>query len=116
MGISRALRYAGAESLILNLWSVNDMLASEFAVQFYSNLNEGKSKAEALRAAKKHFLNTNNADPHFWGPYMLIGNTDPIVEPQQNKNMAMAGTFIFYFLLMVGLSYLSQRGIIFSKQ
>jgi CHAT domain-containing protein len=116
MGISRALRYAGAESLILNLWSVNDMLASEFAVQFYSNLNEGKSKAEALRAAKKHFLNTNNADPHFWGPYMLIGNTDPIVAPQQNKNMAMAGTFIFYFLLMVGLSYLSQRGIIFSKQ
>ncbi|MDZ7658380.1 CHAT domain-containing tetratricopeptide repeat protein [Fodinibius sp.] len=115
MGISRALRYAGAESLILNLWSVNDMLASEFAIQFYSHLNEGKSKAEALRAAKKHFLNTKNADPHFWGPYMLIGNTDPIVEPQQNKNLAMAGIFIFYFLLMVGLSYLTQQGIIFSK-
>jgi CHAT domain-containing protein len=115
MGISRALRYAGAESLILNLWSVNDMLASEFAIQFYAHLNEGKSKAEALRAAKKHFLNTKNADPHFWGPYMLIGNTDPIVEPQQNKNLAMAGAFIFYFLLMVGLSYLTQREIIFSK-
>ncbi|WP_445665067.1 CHAT domain-containing protein [Fodinibius sp. AD559] len=116
MGISRALRYAGAESLILNLWSVNDMLASEFAVQFYSNLNEGQSKAEALRAAKQYFLNSKNADPHFWGPYMLIGNTDPIVEPQQDKNMAMAGAFIFYFLLMAGLSYLAQQGIIFSKQ
>jgi hypothetical protein len=46
---------------------------------------------------------------------MLIGNTDPIVEPQQNKNLAMAGAFIFYFLLMVGLSYLTQREIIFSK-
>ncbi|PAU94344.1 hypothetical protein CK503_05945 [Aliifodinibius salipaludis] len=116
MGISRALRYAGAESLILNLWSVNDKLASEFAVQFYSNLNEGKSKAEALRSAKQHFINTKNADPHFWGPYMLIGNTDPIVKPQQNKNLAMAGAFIFYFLLMVGLSYLTQQGIIFSKR
>ncbi len=115
MGISRALRYAGAESLILNLWSVNDMLASEFAIQFYSHINEGKSKAEALRAAKKYFLNTKNADPHFWGPYMLIGNTDPIVKPQQNKNLAMAGAFIFYFLLMVGLSYLTQKGIIFSR-
>jgi CHAT domain-containing protein len=115
MGISRALRYAGAESLILNLWSVNDMLASEFAIQFYAHLNKGKSKAEALRAAKKYFLNNKNADPHFWGPYMLIGNTDPIVEPHQNKNLAMAGAFIFYFLLMVGLSYLAQRGVIFSK-
>ena len=115
MGISRALRYAGAKSLILNLWSVNDMLASEFAVQFYSHLNEGKSKAEALRAAKLYSLNNKNADPHFWGPYMLIGNTDPIVKPQQHKNLAMAGAFIFYFLLMVGLSYLTQRRIIFSK-
>ena len=116
MGISRALQYAGAKSLVLNLWSVNDMLASDFAVQFYSQLNEGKSKSEALRAAKQHFLNTKNANPHFWGPYMLIGNTDPIVEPDQDMNLAMAGAFIFYFLLMISLSLLNQRGIIFSKK
>ena len=92
------------------------MLASDFAVQFYSQLNEGKSKSEALRAAKQHFLNTKNANPHFWGPYMLIGNTDPIVEPDQDMNLAMAGAFIFYFLLMISLSLLNQRGIIFSKK
>ncbi|MEL7832545.1 CHAT domain-containing tetratricopeptide repeat protein [Fodinibius sp. Rm-B-1B1-1] len=115
MGISRALQYAGARSLVLNLWSVNDMLASDFAVHFYSQLNEGKSKAEALRDTKQYFLNTKNADPHFWGPYMLIGNTDPIVKPQQNANLAMAGAFIFYFLFMIGLSFLTQRGIIFSR-
>ncbi|MGM0546364.1 MAG: CHAT domain-containing protein [Bacteroidota bacterium] len=116
MGISRALRYAGAESLILNLWSVNDMLASDFAIHFYSQLNEGKSKAQALRATKQYFLNSKNADPHFWGPYMLIGNTDPIVEPDQNANMAMAGIFLFYFLLMIGLSYLAQQSVIFDSQ
>ncbi len=113
MGISRALRYAGANSLVLNLWSVNDMLASEFAIYFYEQLNQGKSKAEALQATKQYFLRTKNASPHFWGPYMLIGNTEPVVNPDYNNNLAMAGAFIFYFLLMVGLSFLKEQGILF---
>ncbi|WP_138430624.1 CHAT domain-containing protein [Fodinibius saliphilus] len=115
MGISRALRYAGAESLVLNLWSVNDMLASDFAVHFYEQLNEGKSKAEALQATKRYFLENKNASPHFWGPYMLIGDSQPIVRPDYNKNMALAGTFVFYFLLMVGLSYMAEQGIFFNN-
>lgn len=116
MGIGRALQYAGAESLILNLWSVNDMLASDFAIYFYAQLNDGKSKDEALQATKQYFLNTKNADPHFWGPYMLIGNSEPIVEPHQTKNLAMAGIFIFYFLLMTGCSYLAQHGLLFTNR
>lgn len=114
MGMSRALRYAGANSLVLNLWSVNDMLASDFAIYFYDQLNKGKSKAEALRDTKRYFLSSKNANPHFWGPYMLIGNPDPIVQPDQDTNMAMAGAFIFYFLLMISLSYLTQQGFIFN--
>lgn len=113
MGISRALQYAGAGSLILNLWSVNDMLASDFAIHFYGQLNQGKSKAEALRNTKRYFLRTKNASPHFWGPYMLIGNSDPVVEPHRNANLAMAGIFLLYFMLMIGLSYCTQKGIIF---
>jgi len=115
MGISRALRYAGANSLILNLWSVNDMLASDFAVHFYDQLNKGKSKAEALQATKQYFLRTKNASPHFWGPYMLIGNADPIVHPNQTENYAMAGTFILYFLLMVIGSFLAEKGVLFTS-
>ncbi len=116
MGMSRALRYAGANSLVLNLWSVNDKLASDFAIHFYEQLNQGKSKAEALQKTKRYFLTHKNADPHFWGPYMLIGDADPVVEPNQNKNLAMAGIFIFYFLLMAGLSYLAENEVIFKKR
>lgn len=114
MGFSRALQYAGAKSLILNLWSVNDMMASDFAVHFYDQLNQGKSKAEALRNTKRFFLRTKNASPHFWGPYMLIGNAEPVVHPDRSTNLAMAGSFIFYFLLMIGLSYLTQKEFILS--
>jgi CHAT domain-containing protein len=116
MGFSRALQYAGANALILNTWSVNDMLASDFAIHLYGELNKGKSKAEALQSTKRYFLASKNANPHFWGPYMLIGDTNPIIRPHRSMNIAMAGSFIFYFMLLVLLSYLKHKGIIFQPK
>ncbi len=87
MGISRALRYAGARSLILNSWSVNDQFASDFAIEFYTQLNKGRSKSASLRSAKIHFLKNNNANPHYWGPYMLNGDSNPVIEPRGKNTM-----------------------------
>lgn len=110
VGISRALRYAGAKSLVLNLWSVNDMMASEFAVKFYDGINKGQSKSEALRNAKLHFLKTKNANPHYWGAYMLLGNEDAIVKPNSfTKNMVAASFLIFFFSLTVASSVLEIK-------
>ncbi len=80
MGISRALRYAGAKSLALNLWSVNDKAASEFATSFYTTINSGSPKWEAMRSAKLSLLEKGNANPYYWGAYMLIGNSSPLTE------------------------------------
>jgi tetratricopeptide (TPR) repeat protein len=96
MGISRALRYAGARSLILNSWSVNDQFASDFAIEFYSHINQGRSKSASLRNAKIHFLKNNNANPHYWGPYMLNGDSRPIVEPK-GKNSLFAFLLVLFF-------------------
>jgi CHAT domain-containing protein len=115
MGFSRALQYAGAHSLVLNIWSVNDMLASDFAIHFYEQLNVGKSKSEALRATKRYFLETKNASPHFWGPYMLIGDTEPIVQPNRRSNLAVAGAFLLYFLVIVILTLFKEKGILFQS-
>ncbi|MEX0721145.1 MAG: CHAT domain-containing protein [Balneolaceae bacterium] len=79
MGISRALRYAGAKSLALNLWSVNDKVASIFATDFYTYINDGETKNEATRQAKLNQLRSANANPHFWGAYMMIGNPSPMI-------------------------------------
>jgi tetratricopeptide (TPR) repeat protein len=87
MGISRALRYAGARSLILNSWSVNDQFASDFAIEFYTHINKGRSKSASLRSAKIHFLKNNNANPHYWGPYMLNGDSNPVIEPRGKNTM-----------------------------
>jgi CHAT domain-containing protein len=110
VGISRALRYAGANALVLNLWSVNDMLAEQFAVKFYEGINEGLAKSVALRRAKLYFLNKRNANPHYWGPYMLLGDNQPLITPHKKMNKMAAIAFItFFFVLAVASSIIAIR-------
>ncbi|SMO68999.1 CHAT domain-containing protein [Fodinibius sediminis] len=101
MGISRTLRYAGAQSLVLNLWQVEDQLASDFAIDFYEGLSEGKTKPAALREAKMDFLKNKNANPHYWGAYMLNGNPQPVVD-----NLFTPPVLAFIVLLMGGLVFM----------
>lgn len=102
MGISRALRYAGAKSLALNLWSVNDKVASEFATDFYNYLNEGETKSEAIRRAKLNQLKRANANPHFWGAYMMIGNPSPVTG--KSTNTALMFSLLAITMLLTGFS------------
>jgi|GEM_PF-350264 len=109
MGISRALRYAGAQSLVLNLWSVNDKLASEYAVQFYHALNNGDTKAQAMQKAKLYFLKNSNANPHYWGPYMLLGNPSPILKSPFYNNPLFIGGFMLILLAVGGIIYRNRN-------
>ncbi|MDZ7755622.1 CHAT domain-containing tetratricopeptide repeat protein [Rhodohalobacter sp.] len=105
MGISRALRYAGANSLVLNSWSVNDHYAAEFAEEFYKHLNNGETKSKALQLTKIQFIKHKNANPHFWGPYILNGDNRPVVT---NKNW-FAGSLLLAMLFLTGLVVTGRR-------
>ncbi len=97
MGITRALRYAGAKSMALNLWAVNDKVAYEFASVFYESLNAGSSKSQAMRDAKIHLLQNGNANPHYWGAFMLTGDPSPIIKRPDN-----AGLVLPILIVMIG--------------
>lgn len=99
MGISRALRYAGAQSLILNAWSVNDQFAADFATYFYEGLNQGESKSKALQRAKIEFIQGRNANPHYWGPYILNGDNRPMVSRREHQS----GGMTLALLLIAGI-------------
>ena len=105
MGISRALRYAGAQSLVLNAWSVNDQFAADFADIFYEHINSGKSKSKALQATKVHFIQHKNANPHFWGPYILNGDNDPLIRDQTDTT----GQLVLAFAFVAGLILVSKE-------
>jgi CHAT domain-containing protein len=52
IGLTRALIYAGTPSVLVSLWSVDDVSTAMLMSRFYRGLRDGASKAEALRRAQ----------------------------------------------------------------
>jgi CHAT domain-containing protein len=76
LGLSRACIYAGASTLILSLWKVEDNSAARFMQEFYREILEGKRKAAALREAQLALLcHEDYRHPFFWAPFTLVGHT-----------------------------------------
>jgi CHAT domain-containing protein len=74
IGLSRGLLYAGARSLLLSLWDVDDRSTAEFMQLFYSHLLRQRDKAEALRSAMLD-LRIRYPHPYHWAPFRLIGKS-----------------------------------------
>jgi CHAT domain-containing protein len=74
IGLSRSLIAAGAPSIVVSLWAVNDSSTSVLMSEFYRNLKTNPDKAQALRQAtlttKKQFPN-----PRDWAAFTLIGES-----------------------------------------
>ena len=76
LGIYRSFLLAGAKSVIISLWNVEDKSTAIFFDKFYENLFEGYGKAESLRMAKMFLKNeTEYTHPFFWAPFILIGES-----------------------------------------
>jgi CHAT domain-containing protein len=76
LGLSRAFFYAGAASVVVSLWNVNDAATAELMKSFYQNLGRGMPKDEALRQAKLALLKSPQRTwhhPYYWAPFVLVG-------------------------------------------
>lgn len=76
IGLSRALVYAGAKSIIVSFWSVADESTSELMKTFYQRMleNPGSGYAANLRDAKLALIkNEKYSSPFYWAPFILIG-------------------------------------------
>jgi len=65
-GLQRAFRVAGAKSLIISLWKVDDQATKELMVQFYDQWLKTGDKVKALRLAQDHIRQIYQ-DPYYWG-------------------------------------------------
>lgn len=77
LGLSRSFLTAGAQSLAVSLWSVNDAATAELMTNLYRNLNRGLSREQALRQAKLSMMRSPNAawrHPYYWAPFVLSGD------------------------------------------
>lgn len=78
-GLQRAFKKAGAGSILMSLWKVNDMATQLLMTEFYNNLCEGKGKRESLRLAQnivREFKDSGGnplfQDPHYWAGFVLL--------------------------------------------
>ena len=75
VGIARAFLGAGARSVLVSLWAIDDKATLEFMKNFYQHLVEGKSASKALNQA----MNCMRESEEFsvvkhWAPLVLIGD------------------------------------------
>jgi len=78
LGLGRAFLAAGAKSLVMSLWPVEDTTTNVFMQHFYLGLLNCKTRAEALRDAQCHLLHHQSptyAHPYFWAAFRLVGET-----------------------------------------
>lgn len=86
LGLGRGFLYAGARSLLMSLWRVEDASTAHLMDLFYQALLAGQSRAGALRNAQQAILNMARQrqghgfwqHPYFWAAFRLLGDADPI--------------------------------------
>ena len=106
--LARGFAYAGAKSLLTTLWQVNDEASLILMKAFYTHLNNGKPKDEALRLAKLDYIHNANIreakiHPFFWSAFIAMGDMKPIGSPHSDTRwMWMFGIFV---LGVVGIMY-----------
>lgn len=79
LGLAGVAVQSGARSTLATLWSVVDDSTAQIMSEFYTQLKQSgvtqANKAEALRQAQLALLNGDEfKHPHFWSPFILIGN------------------------------------------
>ena len=72
VGLARGFLLAGAPSLLVSLWVVNDAATADLMATFYRELLAGARPAAALRHAQLEQMR-QRAHPFFWAPFCLIG-------------------------------------------
>ena len=76
VGLGRALLYAGAQNVLVSLWSVGDAGTQELMVGLYANpASLGKERlSKPLRRAKLNLIAGGKfSAPFYWAPFVLVG-------------------------------------------
>lgn len=75
-GLARAFFFAGARSLLVSHWAVDDAAAMELMIETMERAakSEGLSRAQALRQARLSVMNQQDrVHPFYWAPFDLVG-------------------------------------------
>ncbi|WP_437982334.1 tetratricopeptide repeat protein [Sorangium sp. So ce117] len=82
-GLRRALVIAGAETLVMSLWKIDDEATRELMTAYYTELQADRGRSDAMRAVQLSMLASGRrAHPYYWASFIVAGNaTSALGEP-----------------------------------
>ncbi|HOE46121.1 CHAT domain-containing protein [Methanothrix soehngenii] len=78
VGLAQGFMLAGAKSMLVSLWKVNDLSTASLMKSYYTRwINEEANNAEALRYAMEEIRNIDENKwnyTYYWGAFTLVGD------------------------------------------
>ena len=99
ISLAHAFNYAGSESILTSLWQIDEQSSTQILEYFYTYLEDGLSKDEALKNAKLDYLTKakgRTLHPQYWAGLVLMGDTEPIA-------LTASRPWLLWFCILGGL-------------
>lgn len=75
VGIARAFLGAGARSVLISLWAIDNKATLEFTRYFYRHLMDGNCASKSVNQAMKCLRESDDFNQvRYWAPFVLIGD------------------------------------------
>jgi len=112
ISLARGFLSSGSRSVMMTLWSVNDMSSSQLIQGFYKHMKEGKPLYTALTESKIDYINaTDNlhSHPYFWTGYAIYGDASVTLRIANNWFLLFTLTGLIALLGIMGWLYIRKR-------
>ena len=91
VGIARAFLAAGARSVLVSLWAIDDEATMVFMNSFYQHLKEAKIASAAVQESMKFLRESKDySKMKYWAPFQLIGD-DVKIEFEEEDDVKKSG-------------------------
>ena len=77
IGLPHAFLAAGARSVMVSLWKVEDRATAQYMADFYAKLHAGYLPEDAMLAVRRDRIKTTGpgSHPSSWAPFILVGTS-----------------------------------------
>jgi CHAT domain-containing protein/tetratricopeptide (TPR) repeat protein len=91
-GLNRSFFFAGASSVLMSLWAVNDQATYQLMERFYSHLRSSAPIANSLRNAKLEMIASEAVShPYYWAGFIVSGNASQVIFPNILRRWLLIG-------------------------